>query len=150
MAGYDVRVLDAPVLLMAAASARVRPGDVPKHIIPLLDEVYTFLKTTGQKHRGINIGLYDVGAAEFVMRAGVQVDAEFEPHGRIACVHLPVGPAATVAHVGPYDGIPLAHEAVRAWAKAEGRALSGVNWEVYGHWTDNPQEARTDIWYQLA
>jgi effector-binding domain-containing protein len=150
VAAYEVRVSMAPGLLMAVASARVRPGEVPKHLIPLLDTVYAFFKATGMKHRGINIGLYEAGSPEFMMHAGVQVDAAFDGSGGITCMRTPTGPAATVAHIGPYDGIPRAHEAVRAWARENGRRLTGVNWEVYGHWTDNPLELRTDIWYSLA
>ena len=39
--------------------------------------------------------------------------------------------------------------AVREWCAEQGHTLAGPNWEVYGDWTDNPAELRTDVFYLL-
>jgi effector-binding domain-containing protein len=38
---------------------------------------------------------------------------------------------------------------VLAWCKSQGYALAGPFWEVYGDWSDNPTEVRTDVFYLL-
>jgi hypothetical protein len=42
------------------------------------------------------------------------------------------------------------HEAVRAWCAAQGHALAGPNWEVYGHWNHDPQQLITEVFYLLS
>ena len=56
---------------------------------------------------------------------------------------------ATVVHMGPYQKLPEAHMAVRTWCAERGHALGGPSWEIYGDWTDNPVELRTDVFYLL-
>ena len=56
---------------------------------------------------------------------------------------------ATVVHMGLYQRLSEAHAAVRRWCAEHRYALAGPNWEIYGHWTDNPDELRTDVFYLL-
>ena len=61
-------------------------------------------------------------------------------------------PAGDVAHVvywGRYSEMHPAHQAAQTGAMREGHRLTGVSWEVYGDWADDPAKLRTDIYYQL-
>jgi effector-binding domain-containing protein len=80
----------------------------------------------------------------------VQIVQRFEPTEVVVCATVPGGAIATTAHFGPYDRLGAAHDAVQAWCKREGRALTGVSWEIYGDWTDDPSQLRTDVCYLLA
>ena len=82
-------------------------------------------------------------AGEFEIRCGVQVDSG----GNDA---TPAGTVATTVHMGPYDQMKPAHEAIHQWARENGRKLAGPSWEVYGHWSDDPAQLRTDIFYLLS
>ena len=62
---------------------------------------------------------------------------------------VPGGIAATVVRMGLYQKLSEAHAAVRRWCAEHGYALAGPNWEIYGDWTDNPAELRTDVFYLL-
>ncbi len=73
----------------------------------------------------------------------------FEGDGTVSCSETPGGTVATTAHMGPYSEIPGAHGAVRQWCKDNGRKIAGPNWEVYGDWSDDPSQLRTDIYYLL-
>ena len=42
-----------------------------------------------------------------------------------------------------------AHDAIHQWVSAQGHKLTGASWEVYGDWSDDPTQLRTDIYYQL-
>jgi effector-binding domain-containing protein len=61
--------------------------------------------------------------------------------------HLPSCRAAHTTHVGPYQELPAAHQAVHAWLRAEGQREVGLNWEVYGDWDDDPAKLVTDVYY---
>jgi hypothetical protein len=50
---------------------------------------------------------------------------------------------------GDYARIGEANAAIIAWCRANDRLRAGPSWEVYGHWTDDPAQLRTDIYYLL-
>jgi effector-binding domain-containing protein len=56
---------------------------------------------------------------------------------------------ATTAHLGPYDRLHEAHEAILQWCSDHGHAMAGPAWEVYGHWNDDPSQLCTDVYYLL-
>ena len=46
--------------------------------------------------------------------------------------------------------LPGAHEAPASEGEEKVTyATRGHTWEIYGHWTDNPDELRTDVFYLL-
>jgi effector-binding domain-containing protein len=65
----------------------------------------------------------------------------------------PAGRVATAVHLGPYDRLPEAHQAIRRWCADHGYTLAGPNWEIYDHWTDewnsDPSRIRTGLFYLL-
>ena len=65
------------------------------------------------------------------------------------CVAIPGGTVATVVHMGLYQKLSEAHTAVRRWCAEYNYALAGPNWEIYGDWTDYPDELHTDVFYLL-
>jgi effector-binding domain-containing protein len=83
------------------------------------------------------------------IEVGVQVVTPFERMGRVMCAAIPGGTVATVVHMGLYQKLSEAHTAVRRWCTEHGYPLAGPNWEIYGDWTDNPDELRTDVFYLL-
>jgi effector-binding domain-containing protein len=115
----------------------------------LLDEVWGFVRGTGVS-AGHNVMLYldDVPTVE----VGVEVEGTFTPSGRVVASALPEGRAATtVARGAPSpDGIAAAHAAVVGWCDANGHARTGVRWEVYDHWRDDPDAFETAVFWLLA
>jgi len=74
----------------------------------------------------------------------------FEPAGEIVCTATPSGNVAMTVHVGGYDGLHRAHDAIRAWAAREARILGGTSWEIYGDWSDDPAKLETTVCYLLS
>ena len=133
---------------IAAVRERVTPGDIASRFGAALDQVWQFVRGAGLS-TGHNVFVYDdanPGLVEF----GVQVDTSFEDGDVVVCSETPAGTVARATHVGPYDQLGVAHGAVRAWCRDEGRAIAGVFWEVYGDWDDDPARLRTDVFYLLA
>ena len=58
-----------------------------------------------------------------------------------------------MTHLGPYDGLGRAHEAIRQWCQAHGHRPAGPTWEIYGHWQPDwdhhPSRIRTDVFHLL-
>jgi len=54
-----------------------------------------------------------------------------DPHGEVQPSRVPGGKAVFTVHVGPYDRLAEAYEAIQEYAKANGLKLAGVMWERY-------------------
>jgi effector-binding domain-containing protein len=120
----------------------------------LLDEVYAVVRprpelspSRGFGHLWQNVMLYkdDVPAVE----VGVLVGRPFEAVGRVVPSQLPAGRVATAVHRGDYAGLGRAHDAVHRFAAEQGLELASTRWEVYGHWSADPRDLETEVFWLL-
>ena len=87
------------------------------------------------------------------MAAGFPVGGPFEPADGVDAMALPAGEVAHTTHLGPYDDLPAAYDALRAAVEAEGRALAddAPMWEEYLSPPDTPPEqTRTEVYWSVA
>ena len=134
---------------IAAVRAQMPIRDVPSRFREFLDQVYAAAKTGAISLDGQNVFVYRAAPSNLAeIEFGVGAKAPFAPIGHVEYRQTPGGDVATTTHWGDYSLLGPAHQAVVDWCKAEGRALAGTSWEVYGHWSDDPSKRRTDI-YQL-
>ena len=133
-----IQVAAQPIQLV---NGRTTKATFPRDIRKLFDEFYAGFKEKG----GLNIVFYSGSgvAGEFEIGCGVQ--REFGGNAV-----TPAGLVATTVYFGPYNLMAPAHEAIHRWARESGHTLAGPSWEVYGHWSDDPAELRTDIFYLVA
>ena len=112
---------------------------------------WNLVKKLGLKG-GRNIAVYLDGTeqGEISMEVGQEVDARFANTAELFCSATPIGDVATTAHIGPYHQLGEAHRAIVQWAADHQRKLAGPNWELYGHWTDDVTQLRTDVFYLLG
>jgi effector-binding domain-containing protein len=138
---YKVDVRDIPAQPIAMVRGCTTAATLPRRIRELFDQFYAGFKGKG----GLNIVFYPgpCVAGEFEIECGVQL----ESGGNSS---TPAGTVATTTYLGPYDRMKPAHDAIHQWAHENGHRLTGASWEVYGHWSDNPAQLRTDIFYLLA
>jgi len=134
-----VEVKQVPEQPLAVVRGIATMANLPARIRALFDEFYAGFKGKN----GLNVVFYPVwSAGECEIACGVHV----EQGGNAA---TPSGTVATTVHMGPYDRMKPAHEAIHQWAHENGRRLVGPSWEVYGHWSDDPAKLRTDIYYLI-
>jgi effector-binding domain-containing protein len=82
----------------------------------------------------------DEGAGRFEVEAGFPVAAPIDGDGEVVASSLPEGSLATTLHVGPYEDLPAAYDAVASWIAARGGEPAGDMWEVY----ESDPEAQPD------
>jgi effector-binding domain-containing protein len=63
--------------------------------------------------------------------AGVPVAAPVDGQDGFSSVRLPSGTAAVTVHVGPYDTLDQAYQALRKWIAEQGYETAGPWWEEY-------------------
>ena len=158
---YDVQVRDVPQGLLAVARGRATVATLSQQIVELFNQVYAFLGKGTVRQEGHNVVVYLNGPGDSdkhllaspegcPIEVGVQVGAPFESEGNIFCSATPAGTVATVVHIGPYDQLVQAHQALHEWSAQNQRVFAGPNWEIYGDPGDQPNQDRTDVFYLLA
>ena len=146
----DVLADFLPARRLAVIRARLRWPELKTRLIPLLDQVYVAVRAGDVVQTGHNVFLYsDPNKEEVTVEVGVEVAAPFPSVGDIEYAETPSGEAAFARHVGPYSELGRTHQAVVEWCTAHGRQRSGVWWEVYGDWAQDPAQLVTDVVYGL-
>jgi hypothetical protein len=146
----SVTIVTTPPTPTAVVAQATTWEEFPTLWRELLDEVWPFLRGTGADlSPGHNVMLYrdDVPNVE----VGAEVAGPFAPHGRVIPSTLPAGRAARAVSRGAPSpkGLQAAHAAVRDWCAANGREPTGVRWEVYDHWRDDPDTFETEVYWLL-
>src|SRR5262249_46542964 len=136
----------AEPILTAVIRGRVQPKELSKFVPAACGEVWSFIRSAGLRRPGRHVALYlDGGQVE----VGAEVSERFVGNDRVHCSQLPAGRVATATHFGPYARLGEAHSAVRHWCAERGHPLSGICWEIYGHWDErwnaDPSKIRTDV-----
>jgi effector-binding domain-containing protein len=150
---YEVVVETAQVELVAAVQATVSISEIVRAWKPTLDQVWAFLRQNSDLAPGHNLFLYhhpDRRNEPMNIDFGVQVGRPFEREGNDRCIETPTGEVARTVHVGPYDRLGDAHNAIHAWCAANNRKIAQASWEIYGDWNDDPTLLETTIKYLLA
>jgi effector-binding domain-containing protein len=133
---------------IAAVRFIARQDELPRLVPAACGEVWNYLKAAGVQGAGRHVAIYHDGQID--VEVGAEVPGPFVESDRVHCSAIPAGPVATTAHFGDYSGLHHAHAAVLKWCQDHGRSLAGPNWEIYGHWSDDPAQVRTDVYYLLT
>jgi effector-binding domain-containing protein len=137
---------------IAAVRQWMRQPEIAARFREPLDKVWAFVRQRPDLRPGLNVFLFHpVPDTPGIMDIdfGVEVARAFDAEGEVRCVTMPSGRAASMLHVGPYEGLVETHAALQGWCAANGHALAGVSWEIYGHWNDDPAKRETRVGYLL-
>ena len=135
--------------LQAQPTAAVRghaPGDgIAGFLGGVFGEVMGTLARQHVTPAGPPYGRYVPTGGGFDVEAGFPVHAEIRPEGRVEALSLPGGRVARTLHVGSYETVAEAYDAVTAWLTDNGLEPAGAPWESY---LDGPEvaEPRTEIY----
>jgi effector-binding domain-containing protein len=151
MLPYQIELANSEATLTAVVRERVLPRELSKFIPAACGEVWAFVRAARLPKPGRHVALYlDANGS---VEVGAEVSAPFVGNERIHCSRLPSGRRATTVHFGPYQQLFEAHAAIRQWCAEHAHMLTGISWEIYGHWDEswnaNPAKIRTDVFYLL-
>ncbi|WP_336485913.1 GyrI-like domain-containing protein [Methylobacterium nigriterrae] len=144
-----VRIVDVAPRLAAVVRRRVRyaeMGDAQRRARPLLEAALGAADVVPDGPpltvwRPVDGGLVDYAPGLFVPRP-------IAATGEVSLLTLPAGQAAHLKLTGSYAGLPAAWE--RLFAGCEGRARTGLQWEVYTAAGANPEATETDLFALLV
>ena len=148
---YLIELTDAKSGHTAVIRSRVQPKELSRFVPAACGEVWSFIRAAGLPRPGRHVALYL--DAQGSVEVGAEVAEPFAGNDRVHCSQLPAGRVASTVHYGPYPRLSEAHTAIRQWCAEHGHCLTGVSWEIYGHWDKSwnaePSKIRTDVFYQL-
>ncbi len=136
---------------LAAVREHTTSQNLATKIRELLTEnaIYTFLNKAGIQEHSHNVFVYWDDDQGIVLEVGVQVFAPFTGNDRVICSSTPSGLAATLLHRGAYDQLGSTHRTLINWCQANHHPITGLRWEVYGRWKDDPSKLETQVFYLL-
>lgn len=149
---YSVRLEQSPAHPLAVVRRTARRADLPRVVPEACGLVWNALRSAGVAGAGRHVALYwdDVIHVDI----GVELPPPFTGTGEVVPAATPAGLVAATTHLGPYGQLHAAHTAIHNWCRANGHALAGPSWEIYGHWKDewnrDPSRIVTDVVYLLA
>lgn len=132
---------------LAIVRARCSAEEFSAAIPEAFDRLYAELRKHRVASSGGNVVVYS--DCVFNLEVGVVVPADFVPVGALERSDTPSGQVAALVHVGAYSGLPAAHRQIQAWCAEQGQSI-GTGWEVYGDWSDDPAQLRTEIFYLVV
>ena len=122
------------------------PDQLARVVPAACGEVWEFARASHLPRPGRHLA---VPGWRINLEVGAEVFQPFDGNERVSCSKTPAGTVATTVHMGPYNRLHEAHEAIHRWCTMNGHAMAGPSWEVYGHWDDDPAKVRTDVFYLL-
>lgn len=131
MSDYEIttEILSAqPVLSMRF---EVAPAQLAAKFAEVLPAVFGHAAQGSAPPCGMPFARYHGFGETVDVEAGVPTQGPGQGTETISVSELPAGPAAVTMHVGPYDKLGDAHQALAEWAKANGKSVSGGPWEIY-------------------
>lgn len=156
---HEIRIkrIDAqPIAVLETQAHSESIGDAIGRSLPVVEQRLKDLSVTD---RGQPVVIYfdDEEGRSFFEPPGLRVYIGWElarplpeANDRVRASSLPAGRVASALHIGPYQELCRAHDAVRKRCSDQGLAITGVNWERYGDHHEDPQLLRTEVLYALA
>lgn len=144
----DIEVIEVHADPIAVVRRRARPGQLARVVPDACGTVWNFIRSSGYGQAGRHVAVYLDG--EINLEVGVEVMPGFVGGEDVYLSATPAGTAVHAVHIGPYQRLDDTHGAIRAWLAARNHRSAGPNWEIYGHWTDDASQLRTDVFYLLA
>jgi effector-binding domain-containing protein len=149
---YEIKEVTLQREDSAIVRFRCAPGQAAGQLGPAYGEIGGYLHSLGVPHENTKVyARFLELAPEQHVEAGFTVARPIEPKGRVEPGELPAFEAVMTRHVGPYQGLIGAGQALRDWMAANRREPSGGLWEVY---VSDPEETPadelvTEVYYPL-
>ncbi len=151
---YRVELRQLATQPAAVIHETVEMADLGEWMGKVFGEVEAYLREMGVAPAGPPFSRYFSMPDDGVdVESGFPTATTVARRGRITPTELPGGSVAVTTHMGPYETVSAAYEAIGQWLVEQGRHPAGPFWEVY--YTDptevpDPSQWRTDVFQPLA
>lgn len=129
---YEIKLLELPDQPTLVMRAIVAVGKLPEFFGKAYEGIMSYLGELGENPAGMPFGSYfnmDMNALD--VEAGFPVARNIEGKSEIKAGVIPGGKFISTIHIGAYDSVKPAYDALAQWAKDNGYEPTGVAYEYY-------------------
>ncbi len=144
----NIKIVDTPLELTLNGVAKTHdPAKTyGEELLELLDVVWGSVKSRNIPTTGINHAVYGPQGEIF---AGVVITALGELPDRLSKREFVLKRYAYYKYIGPYSGLPKVNKEIQEEIDGQGLIRKALMIEIYGHATDDPSKAETELLYAL-
>ena len=147
---YDIEVRHLARTPTLTIHAEIAQSEIQATMGASFGALFGYAGRNGVQPTGV-FARYHAFEPKIVMDVGVMLPRALGGEGNIEAGEIAEGDAAVTLHVGPYDAMAPAYEAVQAWIAANGRSAAGPPMEIYLSPPDvPPDEVKTEVVFPLA
>ena len=148
---YEVKVREVVPQPVLSVRTRTSLAEIAALMGAAFGEMFGYLCQAGAQPAGPPCSIFydpEFREDDLDVEICLPVDRPLPPQGRVQMGELPGGTVAYTLHVGPYDAVGLAYQAVTTWIQEHGHETAGPPRETYLNGPDevkDPSEYRTEI-----
>lgn len=149
---YRCEKIERPAQPTLSVRTRAAVDDLSEVLDRVYGEIAGYLGRQGMQPSGPPfVAYYNMDMQDLDLAIGFPVRGGLAGEGEIESGEIPQGSYATTLHIGPYNAIQAAYEALTAWVEAEELEISGVAYEFYLNDPQNtpPEALQTQILFEL-
>jgi effector-binding domain-containing protein len=121
-----------PAQPTVSVRTRTPVSEMAAIIGPLYGRIMAYVGEMGATPTGAPfVAYYNMDMADLDIEVGFPVDRALPSRGDLAAGVLPAGDYATCMHIGPYDQVGPAYNALTEFVQQQGRTPTGVAYEYY-------------------
>lgn len=145
---YEIVSRDLAAQITAVVRGEMPVAELGDWLADTYRAVQGHLERIGMNPIGPPFARFTFLGGVVAVEAGFPVAGEIAGNGRVEPSTLPRGLAAVTTHVGRYEGLSAAFDAVHGWLNEHGYMTAGPHWEVYyddPNAEPDPGRWRTDV-----
>ena len=143
---YDIHTVEIDPQHAAVLTGTCSMSEVGPFLGQAFDRVLAALAHAAVAVDGKPFARYDMVEGGFHVEAGFPCPADLDLDGDVRTITLPGGTAALTTHVGSYEGVAAAYQAIEAWFASSGHRPTGAPWETYLDGPEVPEPRTTVTW----
>jgi effector-binding domain-containing protein len=149
---YQCELVDRSAQPTLFIRTRTAVQDLPRVVGQAYGAIMQYAGSLGVQPCGAPfVAYHNMDMQDLDIEVGFPFAQELTGHGNIQVGGIPGGQAVTCMHIGPYDQVGGAYEAVQKWVEANSYIPVGVAYEFYLNdpQTTPPAELQTQVVFPL-
>ena len=129
---YTCEITELPLQQIILVRVRTPVAGLPQHLGRIYAAVFQYLAEQGVPPAGEPFAaFYNMDMQDLDVEIGVGVQRALPAKDDVQPGIIPAGRFVSTEHVGPYDAVAPAYDALAAFAEAQGVEPTGVAYEYY-------------------